>query len=358
MFTDRGGLSASSVGLILAIGFVMSVVFEIPTGIIADSMPRKYVLSLAIVSKIIALFAWLSFPFFWGYLLGSICFALGSAFESGALQAYLYGTLGEKHKKAFGKFWSRVSALVMVSYTSAYLLAGLIGARYDILLILSIAACVIGLIICITLPLDTLPARKSSQKPKILSSAVSFILKNSSLTSLLFGAIIVIALSEMMIEYVSLYYKQSGVPIRIIPLILGASNLVGAGLFWTLHSWETFLNKNKISLTIGILGLFLLSFYGGVVAVCAGAFLVIRFLRVLQVQFESNIQHLSNDEARATITSIGSFAAKLVAAGIIALIGVAAVNERIVEPMRIALIAGLLLFVGIQLLLSRRVIVR
>jgi MFS family permease len=351
MFGDRGGLSASSIGTIVATGLVLSVLLEVPTGVIADSIPRKHVLALAILSKIAALGSWLAFPFFWGYLFGAACFALGSAFESGALQAYLYGTLGESRKKSFGKFWARVSAMIMAAYTSAYFLASIIGVRYDLLIIISIAACSAGLLLCLSLPLDRLESSNNSQKPKIITSAVGHIISSRALASLLLGSMIVIALSESTIEYASLYLKQSDVPVRIIPAILAVGNSIGFGLFWTLHSWEQFLDKYKLWFTIGILGLFVLSFYGGVVGVSAGLLLLIRFVRILQVQFESNIQHLSNDEARATISSFGSFAAKLLAALLVWTIGQLAVGDQIIQPMRTILVYGFVAVIVAELFL-------
>lgn len=353
MFGSRGDLSAAQIGAILSAGFVMSVVFEVPTGVVADSMPRKHVLIFSILCRIIALAAWFMFPFFWGYMLGAMFFALGSAFESGALQAYLYSTLGKAHKQAFGKFWTRAQSLVMVSFTSAFLLAAVIGTNYPVLLTCSIAASVIALAFAVSLPKDTLAVSANGEKPKIITSALSHIFHNKDLARLLLSSVVVIALSETIINYLSLYNMQIGIPVRIIPLLLAAGNLVGAALFWTLPSWEGFLNTNKTLLAIGTGVFFTASFFGNIATACVGVLVFTRFVRVLQVQFDASIQHLSNDEARATITSIGSFAAKLVAAGIIALIGLSAVNNSIVQPVRIALLVGLTLFILLQLLLHR-----
>ena len=38
MFGERGGVNAAGVGTILALGYVFSVLFEIPTGIVADKV--------------------------------------------------------------------------------------------------------------------------------------------------------------------------------------------------------------------------------------------------------------------------------------------------------------------------------
>lgn len=348
MFGDRGGVNAAGIGVILATGFALSVLFEVPTGVIADKVPRKYVILSAIVSRVLALCAWLALPFFWGYMLGMALFALGNALESGALQAYLYGTLGDDSKKTFGKFWARVSAMVMLSYTIAYVLASLIGVNYPLLISLSIGSCIAAFFICLMLPRDNLTITDAEVKPKIFKSAVGHIVQSKPLLKLLLSAVIVVSLAEVIIEFISLYYKQVGISTRYVPILMALGNIIGAGLFWTLHSWEGFLNKQKLWLMLLMTILFIASFNGGVAIASAGILIFTRFIRVLQVQFESNIQHLSNDEARATISSIGSFGAKLVAAGIVTLIGIFAVDNIIVKPMRIALVIGAVVFLVVH----------
>lgn len=352
MFGERGRVSASGIGILLAAGFVLSVIFEIPTGVIADKMPRKHVLLYALVCKFIAIVLCLALPSFAGYFAAVTVFSLSSALESGALQAYLYGTLGTGHKQAFGKFWARVSSMIMLAYTVSYILASVIGVRYPLLLSLSLVACFVALVICYTLPKDTLPIPKSAEKPRILKAAFKHIIATPDLLKLLLTSIIVIALVETMIEYLPLYYNQVGITTRSVPLVLALGNIIGALLFWTLPSWERFLNKQKVLLTVGFTALFVISFFGGLAVVCGGALIFTRYLRVLQVQFESNMQHLASEDARATITSIGSFGARLGAAGVAALVGAAAINNSIVQPLRWSLIAGTGLFIVIHLALG------
>ncbi len=348
MFGDRGGVGAAGIGFILAIGFVLAILFEIPTGIFADKVPRKYVLQIAAASKGFGPLTWLLFPSLWGFVGGTAFFALGTALESGALQAYLYGTLGTENKKAFGKFWSRMTAMVMVSYSIAYALATLIGVNYPLLLVLSTLSCVIAISIGSTLPKDTI-ITGVEVKPKIFASAIGHIAKSRDLIRLLMGSILIIALADMMIEYMALYYHQLGVPTRFVSSIFIPGNFLGAALFWTMHSWEGFLNKNKVLLLLGFTLLFVSTINAPLGIALAGFIIFSRMIRVLQVQFESNIQHLASDEARATITSIGAFISKLATAGAVLAIGLSAHNNTIIWPFRIALLVGVAIFIMIQL---------
>lgn len=348
MYADRGHVSAAGIGVILATGMILSVLLEVPTGIIADKVSRKYVLISALSCKTTGLFIWLLMPYFWGYMLAAVFFALGSALESGTLQAYMYGVMGDESKKAFGKFWARVNSMVMISYSVAYVLTTIVGVKYPALISLSIIPCLVALGLCLSLPTDHITPNSKSLKPRIFVSAVGHIKSSPKLIKLLISGVIMVALAELLIEYISLYYNQIGVTTRFIPILMAIGNLLGAYLFWTLHSWEHSLDKYKLPLLFVVTGLFIASFYGGIFIAATGVLLYTRLIRVFQVQYESRLQHLSNNEARATISSIGSFAASLLAGGMSILIGVFAVNNIILRPFRVTLILGSLAFICVH----------
>ncbi len=352
MYSERGGVTAAGIGTIIAIGSVASVLFEIPTGIVADKMPRKYVLVTAILSKITGLAMWLVFPSFLGFLVGTLFFSLCLALESGALQAYLYGTLGGEAKQSFGKFWARISSMLMIAWASSFVVTAAIGVRYSLLIVLSILACLIALGLCLALPLDSLVLASTSLKPKIFKSALVHIKNTPSLVRLLVESLVILAMAEVLIEYISLYYYQVGVNARYVPLLLAAGNVIGAITFWYLHKWENFINKFKAILTLITVGLFIIMFRGGVVAAAIGFLLIARFYRVIQVQFESNMQNLANEQTRATVTSLAAFSTKLLAAVIMVMVGLTAVNNSIVQPLRMTLLISSAVFITVHLLLK------
>lgn len=353
MFGDRGGVSASGIGIILALGFILTITLEIPTGVIADRIPRKYVLVSALFIKTLSMATWLLIPNFTGYCIGIGLHSLANALESGALQAYLYGVLGEDSKMKFAKFWARVSAMVMVSYTVAYVAASIVGPKYPILLIMSIASCLSALAICISLPVDKLSITSIS-KVKILGPAIRHIVNTVELKKVILSAIVVVGLAEITIEYLPQYYNQIGIETRYVPLLLALGNIIGAVLFWTLHSYDSFLDKNKLYIGAICLASFTASFLftENVIVLCAGMIVVSRFWRVLQVQTDSNIQHLSNDNTRATVASISSFIAKSLAALIAIMVGMLSADNIIVDPLRFAILFGGLIFLVLSVFIK------
>ncbi len=349
MYEQRGHVSSEGIGIIFGLGLALSVVLEIPTGIIADKLSRKYVLLFSLFLKVLALFTWITMPYFTGYLLAATLFALSEAFESGTLQAYLYGALDSDNKRNFAKYWSRVSAMIMFSYTMAYIFTTILGINYSLLLILSIVPCLLALLVGLSLPLDKVAATSIEVKPKVLASAVSHIKDSPQLFKLIVGGVVIVALAEVMIEYSSLYYHQVGVGVRFIPLIMAGGNILGAISFWSLHHWNKTLNKWQLPLLSLFCLFFALTFFGGTIAAVAGALLFTRYIRLLQVQYESTIQHLANDQARATISSIGSFGSAFLGGVIMILVGLLAINNSVVRPIRIFLIGGALIYFVIQL---------
>jgi MFS family permease len=220
MFNERGGVSAGGIGLIFGLTYALIVLFEVPTGIIADKVPRKYVLVADMICKTLAVTTWFIWPGFWGYLIGSVFFALNSSLESGALQAYLYGTLGHDDQKSFGKFWSRVHAMIMLSYTSAYVLAFSIGVKYNVFFIISLVSCLTAVTLSISLPKDSLATAHMEVKPKIFKTAVSHIFHSVDLLRLLLVGIVVVAFAELITEYASLYYRQVGLDTRFVIIMM------------------------------------------------------------------------------------------------------------------------------------------
>lgn len=354
MFGERGGVSAAGVGLLLGLGFLLTVFFEVPTGVLADKIPRKYVLLLAFVSRALAFTAWLIWPALPGYLLGMVFLGLGGALESGAIQAYLYGVIDSSKKQQFGKFWARVNALTMVSWTAAYVLVTIIGINYPLILGTSIAACLLAALIGLSLPTDKPHREDPAVKPRIFRTAVQHILRSKTLLSLVASALVILIVAEVNIEMISLYYHDVGVETRFVPLLMAAGNLVAAFFFWNLHRFEVLMNRHKLVLAALFTAGFVASIHAGVVVFCGAILIFTRLIRVLQVQFDANLQEQLHDATRATVASLISFTAKIAAAGAVMLIGLFAVNDNISLPMTVFMIGGMLLFILINLIKEAR----
>lgn len=340
MFGERGDVSAAGVGLLLAIWMIVSVVSEVPTGIIADRISKKTSLVLGRIMQLLTFAIWLFFPSFSGYLIGFIIWGIGEAFLSGAFQAYLYESLDDKHKKVFGKIYSRSSAFTMLAYTAGSFLAFAIGPNYPILLIVSILVSIISLGITLSLPETHSKVEVDVEvKPRILATALAAIRDNKLLRRVFVGAILVQGLMGMLGEYLPAYYQQVGTPTQLVALIMSITSATAVILYWWMHHIESQFAKYQIPIIVGFTALFALSFVGGTIVAVIGMFVYTRLLRMAAVNNETQIQHLAPNQARATLGSLYSFVAKLIAAGLVSTVGFFAINDHIVEPIRWSVMA-------------------
>jgi len=114
------------------------------------------------------------------------------------------------------------------------------------------------------------------------------------------------------------------------------------------------LEKHKIAFIVLGLLIFAASFFGGLAIAIAGMLIFTRFVRVLEVHLDSAIQHVTLDENRATIASIGSFGAKMFGAAMALSIGFFSVDNSIVNSLCVSFIVSGLAFIALHLFLHHR----
>jgi MFS family permease len=124
MFAERG-LSPAQIGLVLGAWSAVGVVLEVPCGVLADRMSRRWLLAIAQLLRAGGLLVWLVFPGFWGFLIGLMLWGMKSATMSGAFEALVYDELkvigreGE-YARVFGRAKAaRGLGLVAASLTAA-----------------------------------------------------------------------------------------------------------------------------------------------------------------------------------------------------------------------------------------------
>lgn len=108
-FTTWGGLSLTQIMLLQGWFSFCILLFELPTGTIADRLGRKRTITLGLAIWTIGILMYGFLRSFWWYMLAEMFWALSSALFSGAKEALVYDTLVD-HKaektseKVFGRF--------------------------------------------------------------------------------------------------------------------------------------------------------------------------------------------------------------------------------------------------------------
>ena len=70
-----------------------ALIFEVPSGVLADRYSRKRLLVASGLIKGSVFIVWWFAPNFWGYLVGFIVWGFGSSLVSGTSESFLFDTL-------------------------------------------------------------------------------------------------------------------------------------------------------------------------------------------------------------------------------------------------------------------------
>lgn len=110
---DLDPLQLVLVGTVLEVSCFL---FEIPTGIVADVYSRRLSVLIGFALWGLGFLIEGAFPFFWTILVSQVVMALGYAFNSGALEAWIAGEVGEEN---LGRTFLRASQVGRISSLAA-----------------------------------------------------------------------------------------------------------------------------------------------------------------------------------------------------------------------------------------------
>ena len=124
MFSEKG-LSPAQIGFALGAWSAVGVVLEVPCGVLADRMSRRWLLAIAQLLRALGFLVWLAVPSFWGFLAGLMLWGMKSATMNGAFEALVYDELKAIGREAeYARVFGRAKAargvgLVVASLTAA-----------------------------------------------------------------------------------------------------------------------------------------------------------------------------------------------------------------------------------------------
>jgi predicted MFS family arabinose efflux permease len=133
-FLDWGKITFFQIMLLQAIFAISILIFEIPTGAIADRWGRKNSLIIASIFLIISIFIYSYKPIFILFIIGEIFWAISNSLLSGTEEALMYDTLLElkkekKSKKIFAKMNIYSILGIMIAAPIGSIIAKYIGLR-------------------------------------------------------------------------------------------------------------------------------------------------------------------------------------------------------------------------------------
>ncbi|MEZ5080638.1 MAG: MFS transporter [Thermoleophilia bacterium] len=307
LFADHG-LSDAQISGLFTLWVVVGLAAEIPTGVLADLLPRRMILACGNLLAGAAFAIWVLAPGTAGFALGFVCWGIGESLFSGAFDSLLYDGLdhlgtGSGYTRVLG----RAEAASLLGQVPAGLAASPLFAigGYALVGAASVAVCLVAAATALTLPEPPRPPDRTGFAAT-LRDGIGEVTAFGALRS---SALVVAAVLglEAIEEYDGLLAHEWGVPTTWVPLAIVWLPLAGAAGAAIAHRHEATPGPRlALALAGGVamlVGAGLLAAPPGVVAMP----LFYAVLQVVRVVATARMHHRIAGPRRATIASTAEF---------------------------------------------------
>jgi len=310
IFLLNRGLNIAQIGILLFMWSIMSLILEVPTGILADHWSRRKMLILSGIFFSTCYIIWIFSHSFVIFLLGYFFRTLGATFASGTLQAYVYDIL-KFHRKEnqFEKIWGRGNALRTIGIGTAVGIGGFLAEQSFQLPLIMSAISVLSLAIIALIWPEIKPITKTGEENywQFLKSSLKTVKRNPKLIHIVIYSAIILSIFANLEEFNDIYLQFLGLPFRYIGIIFTIATIGQSIASLTAHklknrSWRTL----NIIAFIGFIVLILASFVKAPI-MAVGILLLGILLELSNVLNQGIIQKEVPANQRATIASLTSF---------------------------------------------------
>lgn len=298
------GIDAVGVGIATALFLGFNLVFDIPSGILADRWSRKGMLivsalALAICSLILGSSNGLSL-----YILGYIFYGIYVVSTSGTYQAITYDILHEeKRAEQYSKIMGRAYALFLAGAGVANIASGFIAAHtsYRMAFFITIASCLLNVLLLLTLKEPTF--HKAEAKAKALrqlgqATKTLMHIKLLRVLAIIMSALAIVELFKG--EFGQLYMLRYVSEPQIIGLLWAAYAFTWALGSLIAHKFRSRLTTLVVTTTMPLI---LMAFTDNVLSL--GLFMVQAVASAALInQIETRIQENTPSAVRASILSV------------------------------------------------------
>ncbi|MFW0792381.1 MFS transporter [Gordonia sp. CPCC 205515] len=332
MFADPAvaGLSPASISVLFILWSVSSFVFEIPTGILADRVPRRPLLVLGPLLTGVGFALWTWWPSFSMFALGFVLWAAGGSLRSGTLQALVFDTLAAVGRaERYATLTGRMRAMQAIGVVTGTALAVPLAAwgGYHAVGAASVLACVLCAATSAMLPErrpapsagvddeDGQPIAERLSASAILRDALRQLSMQPAVRRCLFLLIVltwVAALDEYLPLLADEIWPGSAPGVALLMVLIAIGDVAGglaaartSGIDWRPKRFAIWLGVAALALVVGAgwahpAGMVLVAFAFGVFGWSL-------------VQADAMLAHRVSSASRATITSIAGVGEETVA---------------------------------------------
>lgn len=184
LFMQSIGIDAVGVGVTSAVLLGFNLVFDIPSGIIADRWSRKGMLSVAVIALAISSVIMGTSNDLVSFILGYLVYGIYVVSTSGTYQALVYDSLHEiGQSQQYSKIMGRAYALFLAGAGVANVLSGFIADEfsYRTVFFLTVFPCLLNVIVIVSLREPKFHKAVKKEKMLVQIKSATKILASSSL---------------------------------------------------------------------------------------------------------------------------------------------------------------------------------
>jgi len=356
VFMQSIGIDPFLIGVNAVIFLVITVLFDIPSGMLADRWSRKYTLLLALGALVASSIVHGVSTNFILYACGTVVYAGYVVLSWGTFQAMMYDSLAEIHlEKQYSKYQGRAYGLFMIGAALSSAASGYLSNAHGLRALYFWSSIVsIGALIVVATIREPRRYRQTSDTRWRQHIGMSFKLLAIRPPVLQLVVLLVVAgmLRSTQNEFAGLYYIGLGLSVVAMGYVNGAKWLIGAlGQFIAAR-----LGRHR---SLVLAPLFFVLFAGFTVA--TGSVSVAMFLSAAMVfyivtnQAEAALQDETPSELRATTLSVISFLTNISMIPLSLLFGYLAQTYSVFVAYRFFAVVGMV-YVVVWFLMSKKVI--
>jgi len=297
---------------LIGIGFsITSLIFEIPSGVLADKWGRKKTLLLSQTFFIISMLAVIFGNYFWHFFIAAIFSGLWWACYSGTGVAFFYDTLVElKRKKEYEKLMGRLNLFTgTIGFISAFLAGFLFSIDIRLPYIFSTISAALSIVVISTLTEPKLHKHVEETIFSHFKSSIRQVIKTEYLAFIvIYGAVLSWAL-DFTFSYSQIYFKLISIPIIWFGIIFAFESFIEGIGGWSADKIKNTFSYRFIfsfSLLLTLLAVFLISYLKNYIGIIV--FLLVMFISgMFRIIRRGYIHNRVKSYNRATIDSISTF---------------------------------------------------
>jgi len=289
-------------------------VMEVPTGMLADKIGRKWSLVfhtiLYITGNIIIIYS----HHYYLFIFSQILFGIAIAFGSGAVEALIYDSLKEEKKESqMSKTWGLIGSYSLSGTLVAVLVGGYV-ARFQtkesfvtLLWLYVIGACIAFVISLFVKEKHHYKSIKRENPLILFKNSTKHILENKSLRKIIYLTVLTLPFTHILMFLFQPYFLLANVDKSVFGIAMALGMLLGILLLRYTHKIEELLGMKKTIFIVTIMpGLIYLamSFFIGPIISFAWFVLAMGFTNMAQPLFSQYQNTHIKSHNRATVLSI------------------------------------------------------